>query len=365
MVRQAYQGMLPDFTKNLLRWNRTENHRSMPWKGEQDPYRIWLSEIILQQTRVKQGLAYYERFILAFPSLRDLANAPETEVFKLWEGLGYYNRCRNLLETAKIILGKYKGNFPKSYDQVLALKGIGRYTAAAIVSFAYNLPYAVVDGNVERVLARYFGVTTPGGDPRGRNFYEGLASALLDSKKPGIYNQALMDFGATVCKPRQPLCQQCIQRPDCMAYRHHWTGLLPLRQKPAVRKKRWLYYFLAEVPGKGFYLRRREKQDIWKNLFEPVLWETDHQLSRKEFISSSFAREFFGSSTYRVMGFSRIHTQQLTHQTVTGRFIYVRLKRKIADPAGYGIFSRKEIDQLAFPKLIREQFTHPDWDAEF
>src|SRR4030095_7742264 len=211
-----------DFTKKLLGWNRKHNKRSMPWKGESDPYRIWLSEIILQQTRVGQGMDYYQKFISGFPTIQDLANAPEKEVFKYWEGLGYYNRCRNLIAAAKKIALEKKGLFPSSYDQLLQLPGIGPYTAAAIASFAFGLPYAVVDGNVERVLARYFGISTPVGSVSGKKLYSALAAELIDRKEPAAFNQAIMDFGATVCKPQNPLCKTCVLAKNCQSYQQGW-----------------------------------------------------------------------------------------------------------------------------------------------
>jgi A/G-specific adenine glycosylase len=197
--------MKPDFTKKLMKWNQSSNNRAMPWKGEKDPYKIWLSEIILQQTRVEQGLGYYERFVKKFPTIKHLAKAPEQEVFKLWEGLGYYTRCKNLIATATFISKEKKGKFPDDYESILSLKGVGPYTAAAIASFAYNLPHAVIDGNVFRVLSRYFGISTPVDTAAGKKMYALLAKELLDKDEPGLYNQAIMDFGAVVCKPLQPL----------------------------------------------------------------------------------------------------------------------------------------------------------------
>ena len=207
--------MLPDFTVKLLEWNAASNRREMPWKGEKDPYRIWLSEIILQQTRVEQGLKYYKNFIEAFPTVQELATAEEKKIFKLWEGLGYYSRCRNLIASAKMITSDFNGNFPNNYSDILKLKGVGPYTAAAISSFAFDEPQAVVDGNVQRVLARYFGVSTPIDSIVGKKFYQELAQSLLSNAQPSVYNQAIMDFGAVICKPQTPLCSTCIQREDC------------------------------------------------------------------------------------------------------------------------------------------------------
>jgi A/G-specific adenine glycosylase len=197
------------FAAALLHWHSKDNTRDMPWKGEKDPYKIWLSEIILQQTRVEQGLSYYRRFVDAFPTISALATANETKVFKLWEGLGYYSRCKNLIATAKKINNEFGAVFPDQYQDILQLKGVGPYTAAAIASFAFDLPHAVLDGNVFRVLARYFGVAIPIDSTRGRHYFTQLANQLLDKRRPGIYNQALMDFGALVCKPQSPLCRQC------------------------------------------------------------------------------------------------------------------------------------------------------------
>ena len=186
------------FTQQLMLWDNQENNRKMPWKGEKDPYKIWLSEVILQQTRVEQGLDYYNKFIETFPTIGLLANAKDESVFKLWEGLGYYSRCRNLLFTARYIAFELGGQFPNNYDAILNLKGVGPYTAAAISSFAYEQPYAVVDGNVFRVIARYFGIEKPTDTNEGKELFAALANKLLDKTQPGKYNQAIMDFGATI-----------------------------------------------------------------------------------------------------------------------------------------------------------------------
>ena len=266
--------MKNDFTKKLLRWNREQNFRSMPWKNETDAYRIWISEIILQQTRVEQGMGYYQKFIAIFPTIDRLAAASEKEIFKLWEGLGYYTRCRNLIATAKKVALEYRGSFPSSYDEILSLPGIGPYTAAAIASFAFRQPYAVVDGNVERVLARYFGISTPIGSAAGKKLYHSLAMELLDKKNPGSYNQAIMDFGATICKPRNPLCSGCIHSKSCQAFQKNWTNELPRKRLPSPRKERQFYYFIASDRKDRFWIRERTEKDIWQNLFEFILVET-------------------------------------------------------------------------------------------
>ena len=197
------------FSKQLLEWHQTKNTRSMPWKGIKDPYRIWLSEVILQQTRVQQGMAYYQRFIENYPDVHSLAAAPERDVFKLWEGLGYYSRCRNLIITAKTISADLKGQFPRTEVGLIGLKGIGKYTAAAIGSFAFGLPLAVVDGNVMRVMARFLGIHDPIDQSAVKKKFEVLAKELLGQVDPALYNQAIMDLGATVCKPGNPNCEIC------------------------------------------------------------------------------------------------------------------------------------------------------------
>ncbi|HMX40236.1 MAG TPA: A/G-specific adenine glycosylase, partial [Saprospiraceae bacterium] len=226
------------FRQALLRW--AEVHpRPLPWKGQSDPYRIWLSEIILQQTRVEQGLPYYERFVAAYPSVRHLADAPEEELMKLWEGLGYYSRARNLHAAARHIAYGLGGNFPTDYAGLRQLRGVGDYTAAAIASFAYGLPHAVVDGNVYRVLARCFGIATPTATPAAKRQFADLAQRLLDPARPAAFNQAIMDFGATWCKPRQPRCADCPLSSRCVALATGQVASLPLKSGKAPKKERF------------------------------------------------------------------------------------------------------------------------------
>lgn len=337
------------FTKTLLKWNAIRNDREMPWKGEKDPYKIWLSEIILQQTRVDQGLNYYNLFVKSFPTVNQLAKAPETKVFKLWEGLGYYTRCKNLIATAKYISKELGGKFPDKYDDILSLKGIGPYTAAAIGSFAFNLPYAVVDGNVFRVLSRYFNINTPIDTTDGKKLFTKLADDLLDKKFPGIYNQALMDFGATVCKPQQPLCSTCMLKSKCGAYIHNTVNLLPVKEKSITKKERWLYYFIIEHTGQVL-VRKRPANDIWENLYEFVLLENNSALSEKELRSSSYLKKNIAKK-FKIIKISEEHKQLLTHQTIRGRFIHVELSELVLLD-GYDRVSKAEIKKLPFPKFI-------------
>ena len=234
------------FFEFLIKWNRNKNKREMPWKGERDPYKIWVSEIILQQTRVQQGLAYYNRFISAWPDVKSLARAKEQDVYKLWEGLGYYSRCTNLIASAKYICDELNGMFPETHEEILSLKGIGDYTAAAIASFAFNQPYAVVDGNVFRVLARFFGIKTPVDSTAGKKLFRSLANSLIDKKEPAEYNQAIMDFGAVVCKPVLPLCQECPLQKKCIACQKNFVSILPIKEKGIKIRQRFFNYLVVQ-----------------------------------------------------------------------------------------------------------------------
>ncbi len=339
------------FTHTLLEWNAIYNKREMPWKGEKDPYRIWLSEIILQQTRVEQGLAYYNRFIHQFPTVHDLANAPEQEVFKLWEGLGYYSRCKNLIKTARFISTELNGKFPERYEDILALSGIGPYTAAAISSFAFNLPHAVVDGNVLRVLSRYFGISTPIDSTEGKHQFTKLAGDLLDRNQPAAFNQAIMDFGAVVCKAQLPLCETCMERPGCKAYQNNLVRLLPVKSKSLVKKTRWFYYFVVQHDGK-YYIRKRIENDIWQNLYEFVLKESDIQLFPEEAIAPAIIQNIIGQDKFSVSKVSAVYKQQLTHQTIIGQFITLNIDKPSSVLLDYQTVSEEELFTYPFPKII-------------
>jgi A/G-specific adenine glycosylase len=347
------------FTTLLLKWHNGKNNRIMPWKGEKNPYRIWLSEVILQQTRVEQGWSYYEKFVETFPTIHDLATAPEQKVFKLWEGLGYYSRCKNLIATAKRIDTEYKGVFPSTYEEILGLKGIGPYTAAAISSFAFGLPHAVVDGNVTRVLSRYFADPTPIDSTAGKRLFTELAGKLLDKEQPDIYNQAIMDFGATICLPRNPLCPDCVQNADCQAYKKGLTTQLPVKEKSIQKRQRWFYYFIAEVPAGKVYIRQRTEKDIWEGLYEFPLWETDEPVYGDALLRSDFARLFFGEKTLTVRHISKIYRQELSHQTIQGQFITISLKKTIPSLKDWVLVERKELTEYPFPKFINAWLLDP------
>lgn len=334
----------------------------MPWKGEKKPYRIWLSEIILQQTRVEQGLDYYNKFITTFPEIQDLAKANEKDVFKCWEGLGYYSRCRNLIETAKFIHQERQNIFPSTYEEILKLKGIGSYTAAAIASFAFNLPYAVVDGNVSRVLARVFGLYDAIDTSAGKKFFLDLASELLDKQNPGKYNQAIMDFGATVCKPKSPSCMECVFKKHCYAFNNNKIFELPVKQKKIIKKKRYFHFFLLTYKNK-IAIRKRNNKDIWQQLYELPLIEVTlptcienvlHQAHEKGWIENDKLHElkcFQG-------------TQQLTHQTIEAQFLKICLQKEPKGLLTYQWVDQKTLHQYAFPKIINTYFDETGLKAQ-
>ncbi len=339
------------FTQELMQWNKVENNRKMPWKGEKDPYKIWLSEVILQQTRVEQGLDYYNKFIQAFPTIVSLANAKDETVFKLWEGLGYYSRCRNLLFTARYIAFEYGGQFPTNYEAILNLKGVGPYTAAAIASFAFDQPYAVVDGNVFRVIARYFGIEKPTDTNEGKKYFVSLADELLDKTQPGKYNQAIMDFGATICKPALPLCNSCVLASNCIAKINSQVNQLPIKSKTINRKKRWIYYMVFHYKG-SIGIKQRMQKDIWQGLNEFYAIEASAAINWNDKSVNDWLHNQIGINKASVVKISSVRTQQLTHQQITSQFIHIQLNQSPKTLKGLIWVNEKELSQFAFPRLI-------------
>lgn len=333
-----------------MKWNERENRRIMPWKGEKDLYKIWLSEIILQQTRVEQGLDYYKRFINAFPDIKKLAAAPEQKVFKLWEGLGYYTRCKNLIATAKFIAKDCSGKFPETYSEILMLKGVGPYTAAAIASFAFGLPYAVVDGNVFRVLSRFFGIDTATDSTIGKKIFTELAGELIDKNQPGTYNQAIMDFGAVICKPKNPSCDICPFKKKCIARLQNKIDLLPVKAGKLVKRTRYFYYLIIEYK-RQVYVKKRTAGDIWENLNEFVLLETKKLIATEKLTETESFQKIFSRNKVEIIDVSKLYKQQLTHQTIQGRFIQLSVKNAISLNA-YRAVTYKELRMLPFPKFI-------------
>lgn len=253
-----------------------KNKRNLPWRDTRDPYIIWISEIILQQTRVNQGYNYFLRFIEKFPNVKSLAQVSEDEVLKLWQGLGYYSRARNLHATAKQVAEKFDGVFPVSHADILSLKGVGEYTAAAVASIAYNLPHAVVDGNVYRVLSRLFAIDEPIDTTGGKKLFAQTAQSVLDERHAGNHNQAIMDFGAMVCTPAQPKCADCPLQAICLAFEHKNQSAFPVKKGKTPQRERFFNYFHIEQNG-FTYIKKRDDSDIWKNLYEFPLVETAEQ----------------------------------------------------------------------------------------
>lgn len=340
------------FREQLMAWF-AGNHRPLPWKGEKDPYLIWLSEIILQQTRVEQGLPYFERFRRRFPRVEDLAAAPEDEVMKLWEGLGYYSRARNLHFTARQIASERNGRFPNNYKDMLALKGVGPYTAAAIASFAYDLPHAVVDGNVFRVLSRFFGIDTPIDTTAGKKQFGELAQRVLDQSQPGRYNQAIMDFGATQCTPQSPGCTSCPLRTRCRAFHTQVTDRLPVKQKKIQRRQRFFHYLVADYDGRVL-IRKRTGKDIWRNLYEFPLVESPQADPGEDRLRRSPTWQTLPQiEQAQLKAVSRPFRQVLTHQVIVGTFWEVALPGGDQLPEEpYLCVEREQLRKFAFPKII-------------
>lgn len=347
------------FTELLLQWHLNENKREMPWKGEKDAYKVWLSEIILQQTRVEQGWAYYERFIKKYPSIKLLAKAKDEEVFKLWEGLGYYTRCKNLLHTARLISTKYDGKFPERYEEIVALKGVGGYTASAIASFCFDLPYAVVDGNVLRVLSRVFENKTPVDSNEGKKIFTVLANKVLDKSRPGLFNQAIMDFGATVCKPVMPFCSRCPLNSICIAYQKGIVNTLPVKEKSTTKKTRWFSYFVFNTNGKTL-VRKRTGKDIWQNLFEFYLMETDINPVWTKDSAQTFIENQFDFYDFEITKIYPAESQQLTHQHIKGYFIDVCFEKipEMLMHEDHIWIEVKQMNKLPFPAFINKNIRH-------
>jgi len=300
-----------DFSDKLLSWHQNIN-RGLPWVGIKDAYRIWLSEIILQQTRVEQGLPYYQQFIRRFPTVRSMAEATEDDVLKLWQGLGYYSRARNMYYTAGIVTQQYRGKFPTSYDELIKLKGIGAYSAVAIASFAANEPRAVVDGNVVRVLARVFGLSIDYQRSEGKKLFSHVAQQLLPVEKAGQYNQAIMDFGALQCVPRSTECGSCVMERICYASRKKQVARLPVKRKKPVLKKRYLHFFII-CHQDEVLIEQRTAKDIWKGLYQFPLIETEAETPFNELLQSDKAKSL-GLEAMQGMKDINRHKQKLSHQ---------------------------------------------------
>jgi A/G-specific adenine glycosylase len=307
-----------NFSDELVQWYN-ENKRDLPWRNTTNAYIIWLSEVILQQTRVEQGLPYFYRFVEKYPDVTCFAAAHEDDILKLWQGLGYYSRGRNMLKTARFVQEHYGGNFPETYEQLIKLKGIGEYTAAAISSFSANEARAVVDGNVYRVIARYFGIFEPINSTAGKKIFQATANDLLNKKNPALHNQAMMEFGAMLCKPKNPACGICTVKEGCYAFINNATTALPVKLKTVKIRERFFNYFLY-TDDDHVLMNKRGETDIWANLYDLPLIETASLLPVDELLALPETMEYMGKDIKLIANIS-VKKHILTHQHLYVRFI--------------------------------------------
>lgn len=337
------------FTPILLNWYETYGRTDLPWRNTNDPYMIWVSEIILQQTRVAQGLNYYLRFIQEFPTFHDLALAPEDDVLRIWQGLGYYSRARNMHKAAQMIATQ--GEFPTNYDDIRKLKGVGDYTAAAISSFAYNSPYAVVDGNVFRVLSRYFGIETPIDTTQGKKEFTTLAYKLIDKKNPGKYNSAIMDFGALQCTPKSPKCSNCPLQNGCYAFNKRICDELPIRNKKIKLKERYFVYVIIISDG-HIFLHKRGGGDIWQGLYEPLLFEFNQKTESDVILSK--VKNTIAKKEIMVSSHTEGITHNLTHQKLFIDFYEINVGELHLDLDGFIKVKIEDIAQYGLPQIVHK-----------
>ena len=340
-----------DFSSRLLSWYHT-NQRSLPWRNSSDPYLVWLSEIILQQTRMDQGILYFHRFVDAFPTVQDLASAHEDTVLRTWQGLGYYTRARNLHAAAKEIVSNRQGVFPESYQEWINIKGVGSYTAAAVSSIVNGECVPAIDGNVYRILSRIFAIEECIDTSAGKKVFHETAEGLIACNDPGGFNQAMMDYGSLVCKPANPACGECMFNRECLAYLRHAVSKYPVRKpkKPgSLRYFNYFYFFFRNDPGQAvFYVQQRDSNDIWRGLFELPLLETKGAVTEMEVVSHQWWGKLFPDG----LGYTFFHTpiameHKLTHQTIHARLYIVE-----TDPA-----HNLKLDQL-YLRSDKDDFEH-------
>lgn len=344
-----------EFKDRIINWYN-KNKRDLPWRKIKDPYKIWLSEVILQQTRVNQGKNYYLNFISHYPNVRLLADAHEDEVLNLWKGLGYYSRARNLHKTAQIIYKEHKGQFPTSYNVILSLPGIGPYTAAAIMSFAYQQSYAVVDGNVFRVLSRYFGDKTEIDSSKGRKHFTEIADQLIDKMQPDDFNQAIMELGAVTCLPKRANCPSCPLNESCYAYLNKKVYDFPIKGKKIKKRTRYFYY-LHIVNEHNIVMKKRKEKDIWQHLFDFPLIENKEEIKIENVIKEEAFQAIFKDTNYEITDVSAPIKHILTHQTIVARFIKITIKNsknlQLKDNDLQWI-SLSDAKNIAIPRLIEK-----------
>lgn len=349
------------FGKRLLQWHERQNRRELPWKNTTDPYRIWLSEIMSQQTRIEHVIQYYHKFIDAFPTVNDMAASSEDKILSMWSGLGYYNRARNMFKTATLIVEKYDGVFPTEHDKIIALPGIGDYTAAAIVSFAYGDSYPVIDANVKRIYARLRTVAErlTLKDPRNRMIT--FLQSAMENKPAAEFNQAIMDFGAQICTSANPTCASCPLNDLCRAYETDSVKLFPVKKKRKKRRERMFHYIIVEFDGK-LYLRKRGEKDIWRKMWEfPQLENIDDKLLDREELKDALA--VYDVDNYHIREPSALYTQTLSHQKIQARFYPVKTTIKLLSEDVEAV-EIDEIHRKAMPGIIRDYIADKYGDNE-
>ena len=336
----------------LINWYE-QYRRDLPWRHNPSPYQVWLSEVILQQTRVSQGMDYYLRFIERWPTVEALAQATEEDVLKMWQGLGYYSRARNLHHCAQQVVEQYGGKFPADYEQLKKLKGIGDYTAAAIASIAFNLPHAVVDGNVYRVIARLYDIDTPININEGQTLFAQLADELLDRNRPSLHNQAMMEFGALQCTPKNPDCLHCPLQPHCLAFERQTIAQRPVKLQKTKVKTRYFNYLVMRL-GESIYLHKRSDNDIWKNLYDFPCIESEMPMTVEAVVETQSFRQLVDGTDFTITRTSPMFTHKLTHRTIIAQFIEIKLEQKLLQIETKEVFlaAERELENYPIPRLI-------------
>lgn len=342
------------FSEEIIDWYQ-KHKRDLPWRNTNDPYIIWLSEIIMQQTRVEQGMPYFNRFAEKYPTVEHFASATEEEILKLWQGLGYYSRGRNMHQTSLAVMEEHAGYFPKNYDSLIRLKGIGEYTAAAISSFSSNEAKAVVDGNVFRLLSRYFGIDTPINTGKGKKIFTDLANELLDHKQAGIFNQAMMEFGSLQCKPKNPDCLKCPLQTSCEARLKNRINELPVKIKAQKSRERYFNYILA-IKNDQILVNKRSAGDIWENMIDLPLFETETRTEIQDLVQSENFIKAFGKQVL-IRSVSKPVKHILSHQKLNTTFIQIEnFTDDFLQDKSWFYVSKEELEKLPQPKLIFKFF---------
>ncbi|MDY6801961.1 MAG: A/G-specific adenine glycosylase [Bacteroidota bacterium] len=338
-------------SKTLLTWYE-QNKRALPWRKTNNPYYIWISEIILQQTRVNQGISYYYNYIKQFPDIYSLANAPIEDVLKIWQGLGYYSRARNMHYAAQQIINHYQGKFPANFRELLKLKGIGEYTAAAIASIAFNITEPAVDGNVYRVLSRLFGIAESPQKADGKKIFKQKAMELIKNQPPGIFNQALMEFGALQCIPKNPVCAQCVLKKYCYAFQNNMVNELPIKKQMINQRHRYFNFLHIHYQNK-IYIQQRTQNDIWKLLYQLPLIETDEPVYTENLIKQTLWKNLFKGTKVNIQNISKEMIHHLSHQKLFAKFYHIN----IDSPNTYLLknyieINAEYIEKYSIPKLL-------------